>query len=251
MASRIAERLHSLIAHTATRDTSMQISRRGLIFGGSMALAGCATASSIPPAPQGFSPSAPVPPPPRAPASMAATPRTVLDPHGLVRPELMQRAQAALDSHGHRISLRDRIYVVDFQKFSGTDRLYEIDLHGGWVTAYRTSHGRGSDPAHSGYAERFSNQPDSHMSSLGSYVTAGPSWGPQQGPNVLLDGLEYSNNLARQRAIIVHGADYADPAFLARQGKLGRSYGCFSCSHADLTALRERMGEGRLLFAMN
>ncbi|PWS21368.1 twin-arginine translocation pathway signal, partial [Enterococcus faecium] len=53
----------------------------------------------------------------------------------------------------------------------------------------------------------------------------------------------------RERAIIVHGADYADPDFLAREGKLGRSYGCFSVAHTDLPALRERMGEGRLLFA--
>ncbi len=174
----------------------------------------------------------------------------VIDPHGVVRPDLIKRAQAALDSHQGRITRRDRLYVVDFQKFSGEERLYEVDLEGGWVTAYRTSHGRGSDPRHSGFAERFSNQPDSHMSSIGAYATAGASWGPQQGPNVLLDGLEYSNDRARERAIIIHGADYADPDFLARQGKLGRSYGCFSVSHADLIALRERMGDGRLLFAM-
>ena len=249
MASRIAEGLHSLIAHTATRDTSMHVSRRGLIFGGSMALAGCATASSIPPAPLAMAPPPQPAMPPRP--TVAVAQQSVIDPHGLIRPDLLERARAALDTHGQRVSLRDRMYVVDFQKFSGTDRLYEIDLHGGWVTAYRTTHGRGSDPRHNGYAERFSNEPDSHMSSLGAYVTAGASWGPQQGPNVLLDGLEYSNNLARPRAIIVHGADYADPAFLAREGKLGRSYGCFSCSHADLAALRERMGDGRLLFAMN
>ena len=228
----------------------MQISRRGLIFGGSMALAGCATASA-PPNRQ----LAAAAPPPTIPDLQAyaapARPSVVLDPYNIVRRDLMERAKAALDTHGHRIPLRDRMYLVDFQRFSGTERLFEVDLLGGWVTAYRTTHGRGSDPAHSGFAERFSNQPDSHMSSLGSYVTAGPSWGPQQGPNVLLDGLEYSNNLARERAIIVHGADYADPAFLAREGKLGRSYGCFSCSHADLQALRERMGQGRLLYAMN
>ena len=214
-------------------------------------MAGCATASA-PPTPQ----LAPAPPPriPRpdlAAYAAPARPQVVIDPYNIVRRDLLDRARQAMDSHGHRITQRDRMYLVDFQKFSGSDRLYEVDLLGGWVTSYRTSHGRGSDPSHSGYAERFSNRPDSHMSSLGTYVTAGPSWGPQQGPNVLLDGLEYSNNLARERAIIVHGADYADPAFLSREGKLGRSYGCFSCSHADLTALRERMGEGRLLFAMN
>ena len=235
----------------------MKLSRRGLILGGSAVLAGCASAPNSP-SPAALSVAqlqqyaAPTAPQPAArAASRAAVAHNNIDPHRIVRPDLLQRAQAALDTHSHRIAVRDRIYLVDFQKFSGTDRLYEVDLHGGWVTSYRTTHGRGSDPAHSGFAQRFSNEPDSHMSSLGSYVTAGPSWGPQQGPNVLLDGLEYSNNLARQRAIIVHGADYADPAFLAREGKLGRSYGCFSCSHVDLQALRELMGEGRLLFAMN
>lgn len=224
----------------------MHISRRGLILGGSMMLASCASAS--PPAPARLVHAPTVPPPVPTPAP---TPISVTDPYGLIRPELLQRARAALDTHAHRIPVRDRIYIVDFQKFSGTDRLYEVNLEGGWVTSFRTTHGRGSDPEHSGFARRFSNEPDSHMSSLGSYVTAGASWGPQQGPNVLLEGLEYSNNLARQRAIIVHGADYADPNFLAREGKLGRSYGCFSCSHSDLAALRERMGDGRLLFAMN
>ncbi|RZJ34777.1 MAG: twin-arginine translocation pathway signal, partial [Brevundimonas sp.] len=113
----------------------------------------------------------------------------------------------------------------------------------------RTCHGRGSDPDHSGYARTFSNTPDSYKSSVGAYATAGAGWGAQQGPNVLLDGLEYTNNNARERAIIIHGADYADPDFLAREGKLGRSYGCFSVAHTDLPRLRERMGDGRLLFA--
>jgi hypothetical protein len=227
----------------------MQVSRRGLILGGSALLAGCSsTTSSI----QLAQVSPPIAPPLPA---LKATPDVqmsgpVIDPHKEVRPDLIQRAHAALDHHASKISQRDRIYIVDFQKFSGDERLYEVDLAGGWVTAYRTSHGRGSDPRHSGYAERFSNERDSHMSSVGAYATAGANWGPQQGPNVLLDGLEYTNDRARERAIIIHGADYADPGFLASQGKLGRSYGCFSVSHADLQALRERMGEGRLLFAM-
>jgi hypothetical protein len=179
--------------------------------------------------------------------AMAEAPR--LDPRSLVRKDLMDRAMAALDIHHRRIPLRDRMYLVDFKKFSGDERLCEVDLVGGKVTTFRTCHGRGSDPSHSGFAQDFSNTPESFMSSVGAYATAGASHGAQQGPNVLLDGLEYSNDKARERAIIVHGADYADPDFLAREGKLGRSYGCFSTSHADLPALRERMGEGRLLFA--
>lgn len=225
----------------------MRLSRRGIILGGGAMLAGCATApEAVTPIvlaettpqvrPQRWLPAAPISPPP-------------LDPQRLVRPALMARAMAALDFHHDRIPLRDRMYIVDFQKFSGDERLYEVDLIAGRVQAFRTCHGRGSDPEHSGFARTFSNEPESYMSSLGSYATAGAGWGASQGPNVLLDGLEYSNNLARDRAIIVHGADYADPDFLAREGKLGRSYGCFSTAHTDLPMLRERMGEGRLLYA--
>lgn len=228
----------------------MRLSRRGLILGGSAMLAGCASASAKAPLVAAIAetsaPASAAPAPAIQTATLTPPP---LDPRGHVRKELMERAMAALDIHHRRIPLRDRMYLVDFQKFSGDERLYEVDLVGGEVTVLRTCHGRGSDPSHTGYAKRFSNTPDSNMSSVGAFATAGAGWGAQQGPNVLLDGLEYTNDKARERAIIVHGADYADPDFLAREGKLGRSYGCFSVAHADLPALRERMGEGRLLFA--
>jgi hypothetical protein len=230
----------------------MQLARRGFILGGAALLSGCATAAARPvvtATAQQVPPSAiQLDRPPEVITSQLNSTRP-LDPRGSVRKELMDRALAALDIHAHKITQRDRMYLVDFTKFSGDERLYEVDLHGGAVTLMRTTHGRGSDPSHTGFAQQFSNTPDSYMSSVGAYATAGASHGAQQGPNVLLDGLEYTNNLARERAIIVHGADYADPAFLAREGKLGRSYGCFSVAHHDLPALRERMGEGRLLFA--
>ncbi|WP_298095008.1 murein L,D-transpeptidase catalytic domain-containing protein [Brevundimonas sp.] len=232
----------------------MRLARRGFILGGVAMLSGCASAAAQTASLQPLVTVTPAPAPqlPVRPAEVITSQLNTtrpLDPRGQIRQELMDRAMAALDIHDHRITRRDRMYLVDFKKFSGDERLYEVDLEGGAVTLMRTSHGRGSDPAHTGYATSFSNTPDSHMSSVGSYVTAGASHGAEQGPNVLLDGLEYTNNLARERAIIIHGADYADPAFLAREGKLGRSYGCFSVAHADLPALRERMGEGRLLFA--
>lgn len=226
----------------------MRLSRRGLILGGSAMLAGCASASATAPVTTAALP--PVAGPVVLPTvqTVSVTPPP-LDPRGAVPKDLMDRAMAALDVHHRKLPLRDRMYLVDFKKFSGDERLYEVDLIAGEVKVLRTCHGRGSDPDHSGYARRFSNTPDSNMSSIGAYATAGASWGKQQGPNVLLDGLEYTNDKARERAIIVHGADYADPDFLAREGKLGRSYGCFSVAHTDLPELRERMGEGRLLFA--
>ena len=226
-----------------------------MMFGGAMALGACSSSAKV------ASQLAP------APVQMAAAPHVssivlpivepapaevlpVIDPRGRIRKELLERAMAALDVHDKRITRRDRMYLVDFNKFSGEERLYEVDLEGGQVQAFRTCHGKGSDPSHTGFAQTFSDTPDSHKSSVGAFVTAGPNWGSEQGPNVLLDGMEITNFSARERAIIVHGADYAEPAFLAKEGKLGRSYGCFSTSHADLFTLRERMGEGRLLYAL-
>jgi hypothetical protein len=228
----------------------MRLSRRGLILGGSALLAGCATNQAVQAPVQLAQVPVPVPPAPapRIVTQAQYTPPPARPPPSGA-PELMQRAMQALDVHHERLPLRDRMYLVDFQKFSGEERLYEVDLYSGQVQAFRTCHGKGSDPQHSGYARSFSNTPESFMSSVGAFATAGASWGGAQGPNVLLDGLEYTNNLARERAIIVHGANYADPDFLAREGKLGRSYGCFSTAHTDLPALRERMGTGRLLFA--
>lgn len=229
----------------------MRLSRRGLILGGSALLAGCASADSMA-AVRGaaLTPMATDAAATRAVmADAALDPSPPLDPRNRVRKELMDRALAALDIHHRKIPQRDRMYLVDFKRFSGDERLFEVDLVSGEVKAFRTCHGRGSDPTHSGFAQNFSNTPESYMSSVGAFATAGAGYGAQQGPNVLLDGLEYSNDRARERAIIIHGADYADPDFLAREGKLGRSYGCFSTSHADLPSLRERMGEGRLLFA--
>jgi hypothetical protein len=227
----------------------MQFSRRGLILGGSALLAGCATNQAVQAPVQLAQTPAAVPNTPQVVYSQAQFTPPPLDPQRHVRPELMQRAMQALDVHHDRIPLRDRMYLVDFQKYSGEERFYEVDLYSGQVQAFRTCHGKGSDPQHSGYARSFSNTPESFMSSVGAYATAGAGWGAAQGPNVLLDGLEYTNNLARERAIIVHGANYADPDFLAREGKLGRSYGCFSTAHTDLPMLRERMGTGRLMFA--
>ena len=41
-----------------------------------------------------------------------------------------------------------------------------------------------------------------------------------------LDGLEYSNNKARERGIVVHAANYVSHEYISTNGRLGRSYGC-------------------------
>src|SRR3546814_2962783 len=66
---------------------------------------------------------------------------------------------------------------------------------------------------------------------------------------MLLSGLEPDNYTADQRAIVVHGAWYADPALIATQGKLGRSEGCFVFGEELLPTILYKLGPGRLLFA--
>ncbi len=114
--------------------------------------------------------------------------------------------------------------VVDFSRPSTDKRLWVLDLEQHRV-AFHTwvAHGVASGER---YAERFSDTPKSHQSSLGFYLAAEPYDG-KHGLSLRLDGLEPGfNGNARDRDIVLHGADYATPGFLARNGRLGRSQGC-------------------------
>jgi hypothetical protein len=232
------------------QESTARLSRRGLILGLAVLTTSCATASKrIAPVATVGPRELAVPVEPLAMPPVPAQASVTLDPKGLIRKDLLDQAMAAFDRHGGRIAVKDEIYLVDFQRHSSLERLYRLNLKTGEVEAWRTAHGRGSDPAHTGFARRFSNVKDSGESSIGAYLTAGQSSGAKHGPNVLLDGLDPTNNEARDRAIIVHAADYCEPSYLKSQGKLGRSLGCFALSEADLRTLRPMLDAGRLLFA--
>jgi hypothetical protein len=228
----------------------MQLSRRGLILGGIVAATGLTAAQAAVKAPRLTNVQLPKPLPDNLPQpQLVDVDLDVIDPNHLIRPDALKQALAALERHKDQIQYRDRIYVVDFQAHSSRQRMFEVDMQTGAVRAFRTAHGKGSDPEHTGFASRFSNVPDSYASSVGAFLTAGQATGAKHGPNVLLEGLEYTNNEARDREIIVHSADYCEIDYLIQWGKLGRSYGCFSVSRADLAALRPAMDGGRLLYA--
>ena len=179
----------------------------------------------------------------------AAAGAVTLDPQGLIRKPVLDAALRAMDRHADRITRKDAIYLVDFALHSSKPRLFRLDLNTGEARAFRTAHGLGSDRARTGYATRFSNTPNSDASSLGAYVTLGRSVGARDGANVLLDGLDPTNSEARNRAIIVHAAQYCEIPFLDRFGQLGRSDGCFALSHIDLADLRSDLDQGRLIYA--
>ena len=108
--------------------------------------------------------------------------------------------------------------------------------------------GSGSDPAHSGFLQRFSAQPGSAASSAGAYLT-GPAYVGQHGRSRRLIGLEPENSTAESRAIVIHGAWYCEPQVLKQTGKLGRSEGCFAFSQSDVELVLERLGPGHLLYS--
>jgi hypothetical protein len=114
--------------------------------------------------------------------------------------------------------------LIDFTRPSDERRLWVIDLDAGDVKLHElVTHGRESGLRE---ATRFSNVPESRQSSLGLFRTAETYIG-QHGYSLRLDGLEPgTNDNARERLIVMHGADYATPEFAAEHGRLGRSFGC-------------------------
>ena len=161
---------------------------------------------------------------------------------------LIERALAALDRHAGAILHRDRIGVVDFSRPSHEPRLFIVDLASGASSRHLVAHGRGSDPAHSGWVQRFSNEPGSYASSEGAYAS-GMVYPGKHGTSLRLAGLDLENSNAEPRAIVVHAAWYVAPAMVREHGKLGRSEGCFAVAQPELAQVLERLGTGRLLYA--
>jgi hypothetical protein len=116
------------------------------------------------------------------------------------------------------------ITVIDFSKPSDQKRLFVIDLKKNkLVMQSLVAHGRNSGLE---YATSFSNETDSHKSSLGFYVTMG-TYNGDHGYALKLKGCEKGfNNNAYNRAIVVHGSEYVTDDFLKSNGFLGRSFGC-------------------------
>lgn len=183
----------------------------------------------------------------------AITPPKAIDttPFSQPTPPLMvQRAVAALDAHGAHISHRDLVGLVDFSQPSREARFHLIDVVGGTVlSSHLVSHGSGSDPANSGWVQRFSNRFGSNASSPGAFLTGTTYYG-KHGRSRRLIGLEDANSAALERGIVIHAASYVDEDMARTQGRIGRSQGCFAFSNDDISGVLERLGEGRLLYAV-
>ncbi len=116
------------------------------------------------------------------------------------------------------------ISICDLDLSSTEKRLWIIDLDKKKVL-FNTyvAHGQGSGDE---YATAFSNNTNSHQTSLGFYVT-GDTYEGEHGTSLRLNGMDEGfNDAAFDRGIVVHGADYVSDKFINSQDRLGRSWGC-------------------------
>lgn len=126
----------------------------------------------------------------------------------------------------HAITERRRkvLTLIDFTLPSTEERMFVFDMEQRQLLfTSLVAHGKNSGEM---YATSFSNVVGSYKSSLGFYLTADTYQG-KNGYSLILDGLEQGvNDRARERAIVVHGASYANPSVVRQGGRLGRSLGC-------------------------
>jgi L,D-transpeptidase-like protein len=221
-------------------------SRRQLLGAGAAAgfLATAAQGQTLAEIVAGLKDPEPKPLPVRSP--VPAPPRPSFD--GVIDPRLLARARTAFDRHRSQLTHTDVVAIADFSRPSHDHRFYLLETASGRVSNHLVAHGRGSDPAHSGFVERFSNAFGSEASSQGGYRT-GDFYQGKYGRSLRLSGLDWSNSNAQARAIVVHSAWYAEPDQIAAHGKLGRSEGCFAVPYQSLQQVLARLGPGRFLYA--
>ena len=137
--------------------------------------------------------------------------------------------------------------VIDYSRPSVEPRLWVFDLHtGDLLFKDLVAHGKGSGD---NMAQRFSDDENSHESSLGLFVTRDTYVG-HNGYSLRLDGLEPGfNDHAMARAIVMHGASYVSEQVARTQGRLGRSWGCPALREAVAHRIIDTVRGGGVIFA--
>jgi len=140
-----------------------------------------------------------------------------------------------------------RLAIIDFSLPSSEKRLWIFDLaREKLVLRDLVAHGKNSGEAQ---ASAFSNIEGSHQSSLGLFRAAETYHG-KHGYSLRLDGLEDGiNDQARQRAIVIHGADYVAPKWIKEHGRLGRSFGCPAVRKEIAHQVVDNLKNGQFVFS--
>lgn len=130
--------------------------------------------------------------------------------------------------------------IIDYSLASNQKRMWVYDMQQNRII-YNSlvSHGVGSGVS---APTRFSNQPNSRASSLGLYLTANPYIG-HYGYSLRLIGLDEGyNDLARMRALVIHGIN-------AKHGNIATTWGCPAVPKRMAKPIINTIKEGNLVFA--
>ena len=136
--------------------------------------------------------------------------------------------------------------IVDFSLPSTQKRLFVLDM-ANLKLLFNTyvAHGRNSGKE---FASKFSNSPESNMSSLGFYITK-QTYNGEHGLSLKLEGEEKGiNDNAESRAIVIHCADYVSEKTIKALGYIGRSLGCPALPTKYTKPIIETIKDGSCLF---
>lgn len=144
------------------------------------------------------------------------------------------------------LKVKDVLTIVDFGKRSKEKRLWVIDLEASKIL-FNTLVAHGKNTGED-LALKFSDTPNSNMSSLGFYLTENTYCG-KHGLSLRLEGLDkgYNSN-AKERAIVMHGASYVCEDFIDSYGRLGRSQGCPALPVSENEKIIDVIKDGSVLF---
>ncbi len=145
-----------------------------------------------------------------------------------------------------KLSVTDVISIIDFSLISTARRLWVIDLAEKKVLFNtQVAHGQGSGDD---YATDFSNDEQSHQSSIGFYVTKS-TYGGKHGTSLTIAGLDKGfNDNAEARNVVIHPANYCSPGYLAHNKRIGRSWGCPAVSPQVAQPIINTIKGGTMLF---
>lgn len=159
---------------------------------------------------------------------------------------------AAIDAYDRAVELgavgnTRLLTVIDYSRPSLEPRLWVLDVETPAIVFRElVAHGRASGE---NLATQFSNNHDSHMTSLGLFVTESSYMG-SNGYSLRLRGLDKGvNDNAFDRAIVIHGAPYVNAAIAKRVGRLGRSWGCPAVRLDVARPLIDAIRGGSVVFA--
>ncbi|MCU1752702.1 murein L,D-transpeptidase catalytic domain family protein [Pseudomonas sp. 6D_7.1_Bac1] len=141
----------------------------------------------------------------------------------------------------------ERLAVIDYSQPSTARRLWIFDLRKkSLVLRDLVAHGQKSGE---NFATQFSNRVGSYQSSLGLFRTQ-ESYQGSHGYSLRMDGLEPGfNDRARDRDIVIHAADYVNPLWSERQGRIGRSLGCPAVRPQVARQVIDKLKDGQFMFS--